>query len=86
MSNYPNPVSLTTKISYELPFDGDLSIDIYDMLGRKITTLVDWSIKAGNYNTDLNVLKLQKGVYYYKASLRSTGETFTRSGTIAVEK
>lgn len=84
--NYPNPATSTTRIRYELPFDGNLSIDIYDMPGRIITSLADQFLNAGYYNNDLDVSTLQKGVYYYKALLQSADKKFTRSGKIIVVK
>jgi Secretion system C-terminal sorting domain/Beta-propeller repeat len=86
VSNYPNPASLTTKITYELPFDGNLSIDLYDILGKKITTLEDRIMRAGYYSKDVNVTTLQKGIYYYKVSLKGKEKTETRSGEMTVLK
>ncbi|MFZ5946580.1 MAG: hypothetical protein ACOYU5_01280, partial [Stygiobacter sp.] len=52
ISNYPNPFNPTTKIKYELPKDGFISIKIYDALGKEITTLVNDYKKAGIYTTE----------------------------------
>lgn len=56
----PNPAATTTKLFYELPFDGRVSIAVYDIQGRRITTLVDASKPAGFHNAEFNVLAFQK--------------------------
>ncbi|MFZ5948269.1 MAG: T9SS type A sorting domain-containing protein [Stygiobacter sp.] len=66
ISNYPNPFNPTTKIKYELPKDGFISIKIYDALGKEITTLVNDYKKAGIYTTEFNSLnsELPSGIYF----------------------
>ncbi|MEW6006081.1 MAG: T9SS type A sorting domain-containing protein [Stygiobacter sp.] len=66
ISNYPNPFNPTTKIKYELPKDGFISIKIYDALGKEITTLVNDYKKAGIYTTEFRAQssELSSGIYF----------------------
>jgi len=66
VQNYPNPFNAQTIISYNLPTSSDVTIDIYDILGRKITTLVDKKQPAGSYHAVWNSEDISSGVYFYK--------------------
>ena len=64
--NYPNPFNPVTKIKYDIPFDGNVSIKIFDISGRLINTLVNEYKAAGQFETDFHGENLSSGVYYYK--------------------
>jgi len=65
--NYPNPFNPTTIIKYQLPAAGKVSLRIYDLLGRVVTTLINEYEKAGNYNVTFNSNnKMASGIYIYK--------------------
>jgi len=64
--NYPNPVKASTKISYQLPNDGFVSLKIYDALGNEAATLVNSKQTGGQHTIDFNVSNLGRGVYSYK--------------------
>ena len=86
VSNYPNPVSVTTRIQYEIPFNGRVAIKLYDELGREVSTLVDEQKQAGYHFTQYNASALQKGIYYYKVVLAGKEKTEIRSGEMVVVK
>jgi hypothetical protein len=64
--NYPNPFNPITKIQYSIPQNGDVSLKVYDMLGREVQTLVNGYKKAGDYSVIFDGSKLSSGVYIYK--------------------
>jgi hypothetical protein len=64
--NYPNPFNPETKIVYSLKNDGNVSLKIYDILGREIVTLVNQYQNAGTYNVSFNAASLSSGMYFYK--------------------
>jgi hypothetical protein len=64
--NYPNPFNPTTKISYTIPERNNVSLKIYDMLGREVATLVNTTKEAGNYEVNFNASNLASGLYIYK--------------------
>jgi hypothetical protein len=74
--NYPNPFNPTTKIEYAIPKQGFVSIKIYDLLGREISSLVNEVKQAGYYFVDFNGSNLASGVYFYK--MESNGFTDTK--------
>jgi hypothetical protein len=64
--NYPNPFNPTTAIRYELPQGGIVTIDIYDILGQKVKTILNEFQKADRYETSFNAIGLSSGVYIYR--------------------
>jgi hypothetical protein len=64
--NYPNPFNPTTSISYSIPKSAFVTIKVYDLLGREVTTLVNENKPVGNYNVEFNAGKLVSGVYFYR--------------------
>lgn len=64
--NYPNPFNPVTKINYDIPKNGFVSLRVYDMLGREIRTLVNEEKPAGSYSVDFNASEFSTGVYFYK--------------------
>jgi hypothetical protein len=63
--NYPNPFNPNTSLTYAVPEPGQVKIEIYNMLGEKVLTLVDGFRSAGIYKLDINAAKLPSGVYFY---------------------
>jgi hypothetical protein len=72
--NYPNPFNPSTVISYSLLNNGNVSIKLYDILGKEITTLVNSFQKRGVYDFTLNMnnLNLSSGIYYYILTVNET--------------
>jgi hypothetical protein len=67
--NYPNPFNATTTIRYQLPEASHVRIDIYDELGRKVTTLVNGRRSAGEHNVEWNASDLASGMYFYRLEI-----------------
>ena len=64
--NYPNPFNPVTSISYSIPVAGNVSIRVYDMMGREIKSLVSEYKQAGSYNVLFDASNFASGVYLYK--------------------
>lgn len=63
--NYPNPFNPMTKINFDLGKPTNVKMYVYDILGRKVATLVDQFMNAGTYTVDFNGSKFASGVYFY---------------------
>ncbi len=63
--NYPNPFNPTTTINYFLKENGFVQLQIYDVLGKEIATLVNEEKKQGSYSVKFNGNNLPSGVYFY---------------------
>ncbi len=71
--NYPNPFNPTTEISFGLPTAGHVSLEVYDVMGRKVSIVVDEEMAAGTHSiiwdgNNLSGEKVTSGVYFYKLS------------------
>jgi len=64
--NYPNPFNPSTTISYEIPKTTNVSIKVYNILGKEIATLVNEKQETGIYKVEFNGSNLSSGIYYYK--------------------
>jgi hypothetical protein len=69
--NYPNPFNPVTSINYAIPKQGLVTLKIYDVLGREITTLVNDVKNPGYYTVDFNASSFGSGVYFYKITSNS---------------
>jgi len=63
--NFPNPFNPVTTINYSIPSDEKVTLDIYNILGQKVLTLLNEFKSAGNYSETFNAPKLASGIYIY---------------------
>ena len=73
--NYPNPFNPTTSISYQIPVAGNVTLKIYDLLGREVATLVNEQKHIGSYEVKFNGRNLSSGMYLYQLRSGSFVET-----------
>lgn len=74
--NYPNPFNPLTKIKYDLPKNSNVTIVVYDLLGREVTKLVNNEFKtAGRYEINWNAVNYASGVYIYRIHVRQAGSS-----------
>ncbi len=66
MDVYPNPFSLTTTISFNLEENSYINIEVYDLTGRKIKTLVDGNLESGDHEVQLNFEQISASIYFLK--------------------
>jgi len=77
LQNYPNPFNPVTKIRYSIPTSpqsspsqgeevGVVTLKVYDILGKQVTTLVNEQKHAGNYEVEFSAAQLASGVYIYR--------------------
>ncbi|MBN8584547.1 MAG: T9SS type A sorting domain-containing protein [Ignavibacteria bacterium] len=60
---YPNPFNPETNIHFELAFEDDIKIKVYDMLGKEIFELINKKMQAGRYEVKFNGISLSSGIY-----------------------
>ncbi|HVO72671.1 MAG TPA: endo-1,4-beta-xylanase [Ignavibacteriaceae bacterium] len=65
-NNYPNPFNPSTKIKYNIAAASNVSLKIYDILGREVETLVDQMQSPGQYTVTFNAQNLSSGIYLYR--------------------
>ncbi|HMQ70650.1 MAG TPA: T9SS type A sorting domain-containing protein, partial [Ignavibacteria bacterium] len=67
--NYPNPFNPYTNIKYEMPVQGFVDIEVYNISGSKLQTLVNKNQESGSHEIVFNGSNLSSGIYFYKFSI-----------------
>ena len=64
--NYPNPFNPATKISFNIPDPSHVSLEVYNIQGQKVTTLIDGHRDAGSHNVTFDASSFSSGLYLYR--------------------
>jgi hypothetical protein len=73
--NYPNPFNSSTVLRYTTPTQSPVTITIYDILGRKVQTLVDCTRPAGEHQVIWQANDIPSGVYFYRLTTGNQTQT-----------
>ncbi len=77
--NYPNPFNPSTIIEFAIPKSDDVSLKVYDLLGREVVTLVNKRLSAGNYKVKFDASTINKriasGIYIYRLQTNEYSDT-----------
>lgn len=73
--NYPNPFNPSTKIQYSISSQQNVTLKVYNILGKEVATLVNEEKPAGTYEVFFNGSNLSSGIYFYKLQSGSFVET-----------
>ncbi len=66
LQNYPNPFNPSTTISFSLPDAAEVSIVVFDALGRQVATLMTGTLGAGTHDVSFGADNLSAGLYSYQ--------------------
>jgi hypothetical protein len=69
--NFPNPFNPVTTIKFDIRSSGNVSLKVYDILGREVAILVDEYLRAGSYERVFEASNLSSGVYFYTLRVTS---------------
>lgn len=84
--NYPNPSNPKSKIDFQLPYDGKISLKVYDINGKEIEALIDGFRYAGYYSAEFDGSNLASGVYFYRVSLEGNYDKFVKTMKMVLVK
>lgn len=73
--NYPNPFNPSTVIEYAIPATSQVTVQVFDMMGRLVATLVNETQAAGRHSVNFDASNLASGMYIYRLSTGSYQET-----------
>jgi hypothetical protein len=71
-NNYPNPFNPSTTLRFSLPEDSYLKVEVFDVIGRKVTTLADEKRKAGSFSIQWDADRCPSGIYFCRFSAQGT--------------
>jgi len=75
LGNYPNPFNAQTTIEYSLPEPAPVSVKVFDLLGRKIETLIDRNQQVGLHQVTWSADRYPSGMYFYRIEAGEFSET-----------
>ncbi|QOJ28046.1 MAG: T9SS type A sorting domain-containing protein [Ignavibacteriales bacterium] len=78
--NYPNPFNPSTTIQYGIESKGEVSIGLFDILGKEVMTIERTYREPGNYEVQLDASSLSSGVYFYV--MKTNGKVFSKKLTL----
>ncbi len=64
--NYPNPFNPATTIKFSIKKDGNVRLEVFNILGQKVAELLNKRMKAGKYKVKFNASNLASGIYFYR--------------------
>jgi len=71
--NYPNPFNPSTKITFTLPESGTVNLEVFDLMGRKVATLLENQRKnAGSHTINFSAKNISSGIYFYRLSTKNS--------------
>jgi photosystem II stability/assembly factor-like uncharacterized protein len=73
--NYPNPFNPSTTIAFTLPIDDHVTLNVYDVTGKLVATVMNKDMKAGTYSVGFKADGLASGVYFYRLKTSTLEET-----------
>lgn len=73
--NYPNPFNPTTNIEFALPESSHATLEVFDMLGQRVATLVDQTMSAGQHSVNFDASNLSSGIYIYRIQAGNSIQT-----------
>jgi hypothetical protein len=73
--NYPNPFNPTTTIEFSLPKNGNVTLKVFNVLGKEVATLVNGPVESGTHKINFDASTLNSGVYFYRIDAGSFVDT-----------
>lgn len=77
--NYPNPSNPKSKIDFSMPFDGKVSIKVYDILGKEVASLINEFKPADFYTVEFDGSNVASGTYFYRIIAEGNNQKFTKT-------
>ncbi len=73
--NYPNPFNPSTNIAYDVPKASHVTLEIFNVLGQRVVSLVDQEMEAGSYTVEFDGSQISSGIYFYRLNAGDFADT-----------
>jgi hypothetical protein len=77
LQNYPNPFNPSTTIEFSIPQASNVKIDIYNIVGERVATLINNTLDTGYHTINFNAINLPSGTYVYRIIVNGNSSSFT---------
>lgn len=84
--NIPNPFANMTQISYTLPEDGQVKLELLDVVGKQIAVLEDKNVAAGTHTFNFSGNELPNGVYFYRMNVSTEAQQFSQTKRMVISR
>jgi len=85
--NFPNPFNPTTNIQFDLATPADVSVEVFDLLGRKVLTIPSQLLQAGaRQNITIDASSFASGIYLYQVTAQTTNDVLIKTGKMVLLK
>ncbi|MCX6272179.1 MAG: T9SS type A sorting domain-containing protein [Bacteroidetes bacterium] len=84
--NIPNPFKSSTQITYTLPEDGFIKLELLDIVGKQISVLTEGVESAGIHNYTLSANTLSDGVYFYRMSVNTGSQQYSQTKRMVISQ
>jgi hypothetical protein len=84
--NYPNPFNPYTNINFDLPVESKVTLNIYDLTGKKLRSLINTAMTAGYHTVQFDASALSSGIYFYTLCANSSGNLFIATKKMVILK
>ncbi|UCC78965.1 MAG: T9SS type A sorting domain-containing protein, partial [Candidatus Zixiibacteriota bacterium] len=75
LQNYPNPFNAAATIRFALPEPRDVTLTVYDILGRRVKVLIDDHLQSGDHDIIFNASNLPSGIYFARLQTDNATES-----------
>ena len=76
LQNYPNPFNPSTTIVFSIPQTSNVSVDVFNVVGERVATVMNQTLEAGYHQIDFNASNLPSGTYIYQLKANNQSGTF----------
>lgn len=84
--NYPNPFNPSTTIAFDLPEQSAVTLQVVDMLGRRVMEVQEEAMAPGSRAIQINASQLSSGIYFYRVTAEMASETVAQTGRMTLVK
>jgi hypothetical protein len=86
LQNYPNPFNPSTTIGFSLPQASNVTVEIYNVVGERVASLVNKTLEAGYHNLNFDASKFPSGTYIYQLKANSANGIFVETKKMLLMK